>query len=225
MSRANGGTKLDAIRLPAEAFAAALADIDHLAELKLTLHCLAALQQKEGQYRYLRYDELREDKVLLRALGGGRALDDALRRAVKRGTLLEAHVNPGRERQRLFTWNDDAGRAWQAQIRAGRWQPVVADEIQVLPQRLSLYELYEDNIGALTPMIAEAIKDAESSYPRQWIEDALRYAVERNARNWRYIVKVLEAWRQEGRSHEESGRNPGRHKRYTAGKWKDFIES
>ncbi len=224
MSSANGRQELEAIRLPAGAFSAALAEIDHLAELKLTLHCLAALQQKEGQYRYLRYDELRADKVLTRALGSDYALDDALARAIARGSLLEAHIDLGDERRRLLTWNDASGRAWQAQIETGQWQPALADEIQVLPARPSLYQLYEENIGALTPMIAEAIKDAESSYPRYWIEDALRYAVERNARNWRYIAKVLEAWRQEGRSRENHGGDPQRQP-YRRGEWQDFIES
>ena len=224
MSSANGRLELEAVRLPADAFAA-LTDIDHLAELKLSLHCLATLQQKEGRYRYLRYEELRGDENLKRGLGAGKTLDDALRRAIARGTLLEAQLDLGEKRRRLFTWNDERGREWHAQIQAGHWQLTHADEIEALPPRPSLYALYEENIGALTPMVAEAIKDAESEYPREWIEEALRYAVERNARSWRYIAKVLEGWRQEGRSHEKAGRNPGQRKRYTAGKWKDFIES
>ncbi len=224
MDNSNSRQKLEALRLPAAEFAAALADIDHLAELKLALRCLAMLQQKEAPYRYLCYDELLADEVLMRALGTQDALVDALQRGISRGMLLEAWVDPNGCLRRLFAWNDADGQAWQRQILAGEWQPATADEIEVLPPRPSLYALYEDNLGVLTPMIAEAIRDAESAYPREWVEDAMRYAVQRNARNWRYVHKVLENWQQEGRSREaDSGGSQKR--QYQKGKWKDFIDS
>lgn len=225
MSSANTVQMLEALRLPAAEFAAALADIDHLAELKLALRMMAMLQQKEAPYRYLRYDELLADDILMRALKTQAALDDALQRGIARGAWLEARIDSDGWTKRLFAWNDADGQAWQGQIQAGEWRPAAADEIDVLPPQPSLYALYEDNLGLLTPMIAEAIRDAERAYPREWIEDAIRYAVQRNARSWRYVHKVLENWQQEGRSREEAGRDPGRQKRYTAGKWKDFIES
>ncbi len=216
--------KLEVLRLPAAEFAAALADIDHLAELKLTLRCLAMLQQKEGPYRCLRYGELLADETLMRALGTQDSLADALQRGISRGTLLEAQIDPGGCMRRLFAWNDADGQTWQRQIQAGEWQPAAADEIEVLPPRPSLYALYEDNLGVLTPMIAEAIREAESAYPREWIEDAMRYAVQRNARSWRYVQKVLENWQQEGRSRETDSGSPQK-RQYQKGKWKDFIDS
>ena len=39
--------------------------IDNLPELKLTIYCMWALQQQEGQYRYLRFTEVLEDETLL----------------------------------------------------------------------------------------------------------------------------------------------------------------
>ncbi|MYE78216.1 MAG: DnaD domain protein [Chloroflexi bacterium] len=224
MSSSNTSQQLEALRLPAAEFAAALAEIDHLAELKLALCILALLQQKEGCYRYLGYDELLADEVLMRALGTQAALVDALHRAVARGNLLEAQVTIAGCARRLFVWNDADGRVWQRQLQAGEWQPTAADEIEALPPRPSLYALYEDNLGALTPMIAEAIGDAESTYPREWIEDAMRYAAQRNARNWRYVQKMLENWQQEGRSHE--GDSGGSQQRGAQrGKWQNFIDS
>ena len=224
MRSSNTSQKLEALRLPAAEFAAALADIDHLAELKLTLRCLAMLQQKEGPYRYLRYGELLADETLMRALGTQDSLADALQRGISRGTLLEAQIDPDGCIRRLFAWNDADGQTWQRQIQAGEWQPAATDEIEVLPPRPSLYALYEDNLGVLTPMIAEAIREAESAYPREWIEDAMRYAVQRNARSWRYVQKVLENWQQEGRSREADSGGPQK-RQYQKGKWKDFIDS
>ena len=51
--------------------------------------------------------------------------------------------------------------------------------------------LYEQEIGALTPLIADALADAEKTYPIEWIPEAIKIAVERNARNWKYILMVL----------------------------------
>ena len=220
------------IRLPAYFFSRLLPEIDDLAELKLTLVILAMLRQKEGDYRYLRREELLADGDLLQGLAiiapslePADILDLALQKALARGTLLAAELDPGDDSSRLYFSNDARGKVLKQQIQSGQWRPATGDEIEVLPPRPSLFALYEENIGVLTPMLAETIKEAQATYPQEWIEDAMRYAVERNARNWRYIIKVLEAWQQEGRSRETSGRHLERHKQYTAGEWKDFIKS
>ena len=219
------------IVLPAHFFGALLGDIDDLAELKVTLFCLYALEQKEGNYRYLRHDEFIAAEDLMRGLAGLDAaqappeiLDSALEKAVTRGTLLQAQLDWEGGSRRCYFISDEHGRLLHQQVQAGEWRPAAADEIEILPPRPTVYQLYEENIGILTPMIAEAIKEAALTYPQNWIEEAMRYAVERNVRNWRYISKVLEGWQQEGRSHEAHGRSNERRKKYKAGKWKDFIE-
>ena len=220
------------IKLPARVFSRLLPVIDDLAELKLTLVVLSMLRQKEGDYRFLRHEELLGNADLMRGLAvvdvardAREILDAALDRAIERGTLLAARIDAGDDARRLYFINDERGDELQRQAQSGKWRPAAAAEIEVLPPRPSLFAIYEENIGVLTPMLAEAIKEAQATYPREWIEDAIRYAVERNARSWRYISKVLEAWQQEGRSRETSGRLPGRPRRYTAGKRKDFIKS
>ena len=222
----------EAIALPADFLTRLLPEIDDLAELKVTIYFLAALRQKEGKYRYLRVEEFLADADLVRGLAAvdrscspAQNLDDALRKALARGTLLRAEIDLDDETCQFYFRNDQVGRDAQRQVLAGEWRPSYADEIEILPPRPTLFGLYEENIGALTPMIAEAIKAAQTEYPHEWIEDAMRYAVERNARNWRYIQRVLEGWQQEGRSRETSGRHLERHKQYTAGEWKDFIKS
>ncbi len=223
---------MEDVRLPADFFSRLLPEIDDLAELKLTLVVLAMLRQKEGDYRYLRHEELLADGDLLQGLAvidpslePADILDHALQKALARGTLLAAELDMGDDSSCLYFSNDTRGKVLKQQIQSGQWRPATADEIEVLPPRPSLFALYEENIGVLTPMLAETIKEAQAAYPQEWIEDAMRYAVERNARNWRYISKVLEAWQQEGRSRETSGRHLERHKQYTAGEWKDFIKS
>jgi len=73
----------------------------------------------------------------------------------------------------------------------------------------NIFVLYEQNIGMLTPMIAEELREAEEQYPGEWIEDAIREAVNLNKRSWRYIVRILERWTTDGRD-ENAQRGTGK---------------
>lgn len=59
------------------------------------------------------------------------------------------------------------------------------------PKKSKVAVAYEKEIGTLTPMVADALNDAEREYPEDWIIEALQIAVERNARNWRFVLAVL----------------------------------
>ena len=207
------------LALPAAFFSDLLPVIDDLAELKVTIFAQAALQQKEGDYRFLRFDEFADDDSLTRGLAvitdsapARELLAIALEKAVARGTLLLAEVELRGETRRYYTAADDSGKALRQRIQDGKWKPAAAGEIELLPPRPSIYGLYEDNIGVLTPMIVDSLKEAEATYPPGWIEEAMRLAVERNIRHWRYIRGILESWQQEGRWGEKRGRRPGRRK-------------
>lgn len=63
----------------------------------------------------------------------------------------------------------------------------------------NIFMLYEENIGALTPMLVEELKEAERKYPNVWFEDGFREAVTHNARNWKYVKAVLERWMVQGK--------------------------
>lgn len=58
-------------------------------------------------------------------------------------------------------------------------------------QKSNIYKLYEGNIGLLTPMICESLKDIETTYPSDWVETAFSQAVEHNKRNLAYIKAIL----------------------------------
>ena len=75
------------------------------------------------------------------------------------------------------------------------------------PEPLNIFSLYEDNIGVLSPLIVDELKEAEQAYPQGWIEDAFREAVTRNKRSWRYVAKILESWEREGRTDGGAGRH------------------
>jgi DnaD/phage-associated family protein len=76
----------------------------------------------------------------------------------------------------------------------------------IIIERPNVYTLYEQNIGLLTPIVAEKLQEAEGHYPVEWINAAFEEAVLNNKRNWRYIERILERWTVEGR---QSGKDRG----------------
>ena len=182
--------------------------IDNMAELKVTLYAFWALGQREGAVRYLRLTDFMNDPVLLKAMGGPTiqggldAILDGIERAVARGTFLHVSVEGASGIMDLYFLNSERGRAAVDGISRGEWRLTGDDEepITLLIERPNIFVLYEQNIGALTPIIAEELREAEQIYPPHWIEDAITQAVTNNVRRWRYIRAILERWRTEGRS-------------------------
>lgn len=71
--------------------------------------------------------------------------------------------------------------------------------VQVQIERPNIFVLYEQNIGLLSPLLADELKDAADQYPAEWIEAAFREAVQHNKRKWSYIRAILRRWETEGR--------------------------
>jgi DNA replication protein len=81
--------------------------------------------------------------------------------------------------------------------RPGKYEKT--KNIYVEVNRPNIFVLYEQNIGLLTPLIAEDLKDAVNHYPEEWIEAAFREALQQNKRKWSYISAILRRWETEGR--------------------------
>jgi DnaD/phage-associated family protein len=198
--------KLELVRLPDQFFSELLPIIDDLFELKVTLHCLWLIQQKQGDVRYITTSELMADEVLMRGLqdanlSAKETLMEGLELAVARGTLLQvtAQRADGADENWYFV-NGERGRAAVARIERGEWTPNGDDEpVFLQARRPNIFVLYEQNIGTLPPLMAEELKDAEQEYPADWIEDAFRIALSNNARRWAYVRSILERWAREGR--------------------------
>jgi DnaD/phage-associated family protein len=73
--------------------------------------------------------------------------------------------------------------------------------------KVNIFTLYEENIGILTPLLAEEMKEAEQQYPWRWVEEAFKLAVSNNKRSWRYIEATLKRWATEGKKDGEPGRH------------------
>ncbi len=74
-----------------------------------------------------------------------------------------------------------------------------SQHVQIQIERPNIFVLYEQNIGLLSPLLADELKDAADLYPAEWIEAAFREAVQHNKRKWSYIRAILRRWETEGR--------------------------
>ena len=202
------------IRVPETFITDLLPQIDDLAELKLALHAIFLLNTQEAEMRYVRGDDLRADNLLLASLNldsdlrtPSAALEDALERNVARNTLIRVEVEirtvtGHRIWEDIYFLNTTKGREAAAKVRQGQvsgLRAVSPEEARMKVERPNLFVLYEQNIGALTPILADELRDAEQTYPPAWIEEAIKLAVTNNVRRWRYIQAILERWHQEGR--------------------------
>lgn len=208
--------KLTTTPVPNLFFSELLPLIDNLAELKVVLHLFWLIGKKRGALRYARLDELLRDRRLLDGLAtpklsGEDVLRDALERAVARGALLRTEVMRGRETEEWYMINSAHGREVLERLASGELDLAddSGEDIQLQTERPTIFALYEQNIGLLTPMIADELRDAERHFPAEWIADAFREAVLRNKRSWKYVLAILERWRTEGRGGTKQERELG----------------
>lgn len=67
------------------------------------------------------------------------------------------------------------------------------------PSVQNIFQLYEQNIGVVSPLIADELRDAQRTYPPAWVEEAFREAVRARRLNWKYVSRILERWQSEGK--------------------------
>jgi DnaD/phage-associated family protein len=187
-------------------------------------HLLAA---KRGFPRYVTRADFARDAGLhahLAALGDAAELLDAgLARAAEVGLLLRMRTG-GEAPDWLYFLNtpaDRRGMETARRLRAGA--PAVDEDDAPLPERQSIFALYESLIGTMGPGIADELAGAARLYPPEWVEAAFREAAQQNARSWRYITRILERWAIEGRGDAQTdGDSAGG--RYFAGKYGRILK-
>ena len=184
-----------------------LAEIEDADELRATLHAIWRIEHMEGPVRFLR-----------RADFGGFA--SGVDKAVSRGTLLKVQNEAGE----FFFLNSPRGRVSVEAIQSGRFDP---SNVQNAPpvERSNIFKLYEENIGALTPLIADMLREAEKEYPSAWFEEAFEIAVAKNARNWKYVEAVLKRWKEKGKDERKDQQDAVKDfERYTDGEFSEYLK-
>ncbi len=187
-------------------------EIGEADELKVTLHALWRFEHMEGRIRWLREADF---------AGVVPEPAAALEKAVGRGTLLRVM----KDDKAYYFLNSPRGRAAAAAF-AKRKGASPEDAVQNLPlERPNIFKLYEENIGPLTPLLADALKDAEQTYNPEWVAEALQLAVLKNKRNWKYIEAILRRWKEEGHAKKQDRRDSEETRRRDAArKVEDFLK-
>ena len=209
-----------------------LPEIDNIAELKVTLHIFKSVYAKKGNLRFVTISELLSDKVLLGGLKEdakppAEVLKDALEMAVERGTILHLRLTKEETPEDVYFVNTETNRRAVERIKNGELSLACLKaggqsrpEISTEPAP-NIFTLYEQNIGMLTPMIADELREAEKIYPEEWIREAFKEAVHLNQRKWRYIERILENWSSEGRGdgtyRGDSKKSPGKRSKQERG--------
>ena len=199
--------------LPDVFFTHIMPKIQDIAELKVVLYIFYLLNHKQRYPRFV----TREELLSLSASMGMKeeAFHHALNLAVEHGTILQGTLNIDGKPEEAYFISTESGKeaiAESSQSSAISYQ--------------NIFALYEQNIGIITPMIAEELKEAEKLYPPQWIDEAFREAVMMNKRSWKYIARILERWASEGKEggeHRKSAKEGGPDK-YIRGKYGHLVK-
>ena len=178
-----------------------LGEIDDLNELKITLYVLWRIEHMEGAFRQICRSEIIEDDDFMKGITPA-GLDAGLEQAVRRGTLLSVKNAQGG----FYFLNSPRGRASADAMQKGDWR--ASASISSPPREApNVFRLYEENIGPLTPLIADTLKDAEKTYSAEWLAEAIEMAVKQNARKWNYVEAILRRWKEEGRAEKQDRRD------------------
>jgi len=119
------------------------------------------------------------------------------------------------EKPNIYFINSPLGRK-AATEKSQKLQPVKTTLDQIQP---NIFRLYQENIGPLTPIIADALREAEDNYPVEWIEEAIKIAVQNNVRRWRYVESILDRWQKEGRDGTDREDDQEDYRRYIKGEY------
>lgn len=196
------------------------------------------------------WDPLESKTILTVAALGGGTQPVAEREVIEYPALLRGARGDGSDRDSvdrlraalqaavargiLMALRDEAGTRWYAVANHEARRMASSGAFQVddfdsgeAPQALVLdrpdvFGLYEQNIGVVSPIMADRLNEALNTYPEEWIRDAIGEAVAYNKRNWRYIQRILENWTTEGRSDETNRRDNEEHldpEKYLRGKY------
>ncbi len=210
------GRPADVVPVPAALFGPLLERVTDVTSLRCALRAVFVLHRKQsaptsrGRPSIVTAAELAADPVL--GLDGDDVVTErALAELVALGVLVYA---PATEQGRpAFCIDSPANRRILTSLAGwtGSWQdgPGPWDPAPAAAPRPNLFKLYEENIGVITPMAAERLKDMETEYPPEWLAEAFAEAVVSNARSLRYVEAVLRRWRDDGRGDGAAGGRAG----------------
>jgi DnaD/phage-associated family protein len=168
-------------------------------QVRLMLAVFNLMFRKKGYPRYVTEEEVAAHPVL----AGTTRASELLQGAVDEGFLIRLYTEGEGSNLAYYLINSTEGRKALAAAEKGLLKLGGAEAVKARPAVIPLpdiFTLYEQNIGLITPLVADELKDAQDYYPEDWIRDAIKEAAAVNKRSVRYIRRILEAWHSEGKS-------------------------
>ncbi len=180
----------------------------------LVLGFFALLSQQEGNVEVLAAFQLEDALLNLVFDGNETSYQEALSQALEYGLILQ-YTEEGE------TWylpGTPQGRQTCLFLHDGalRIEDCSQGYLLSLEPRANIFQLYEQNFGPLTSMLADELRADELAYPEAWIKDAIREALLHNARSWKYVQAILKNWKENGRGpvHEKDKKRDSETQRY-----------
>ena len=124
------------ISLPGTFFTQTVPRIQDLAELKVALYVAYLVLRKQDHPHFVTYKELKAESCRLSDELGGETFRQALDSAVEHGTLLHSTLNIDGTLEDVYS------------LTVGSHQPPT----------VNIFAIYEQNIGMITPIIAEELR-------------------------------------------------------------------
>jgi DNA replication protein len=188
--------------IPNLVFSSLLPQITDITELKVLFYIFELIYPKKGNLRFVTYNELSShsgaaddphQEILRQALEG----------LINKHVILHLALKDRAKQQDIYFINNEANQLAIEKIKNGETVlPGLKAEV-VIPPKLEetsdIFTLYEQNIGMLTPLIADELKESRKQYSEIWINEAIKEAAAQNKRSWRYISRILEHWATEGK--------------------------
>lgn len=223
MTNPHGAPPLDTsdiVQVPRAFLLDTVSKIRDIAELQVSLAVFRIAQNEGGFDQPVAQEQILRDRALRAALksdGSVRQSDDRIQTgldlSVGRNTLAVIATQSRELRRLWYIVNTPDNLLAIAQMTRGEraappqlWHEGQPPRVEA--ERPNAFRLYEQNIGALTPLMADRILEAIQTYPPDWIEDAIGEAVLYNKRNWRYVSRILENWIVDGRNDSSSRAQP-----------------
>ncbi len=204
-------------QLPDGFFHHLLKEIQDADELKVTIYFLWRIEHMDGPFRALCETEFDAKDM-------GLSLEETksgLEKAVKRGSILKST----HDADVFYFLNSPRGRAAAEAFVKGQWRESAKILSAPPMERQNVFKLYEENIGPLTPMIADMLKEAEELYSDEWVADVIEIAVTNNKRNWKYCEAILKRWKEEGTHGQKDKQNAGKgSERYTKSEFEEYLK-
>lgn len=221
--------KAEEIKIP-ESFV-----VEHLQKIKdpdlfkLLLYIFWRFNKTQNQVNFINLETILNDEIFCENFGRNadeikERVSELLSLALKMEILIYCH-HPEQAKIDLYFYNSSKNKEIIELIETGDIEIKDLKDITLISIRPNIFKLYEENIGPLTPLIAETLEDASNNFSEHWIKEAIQIAVENNVRRWNYIKAILDRWQEEGKNARRDQKHTQEDReKYLKGKYSDLIK-